>query len=336
MGYQITRPDTDQIKFTSSKTGNHILEEYLEDAEKGTKTLGELLDLLFNEDGSVRNFVAVDGLVEVENGGTGSSTIDGALSNLGFGQFGKTLATSEDANGARFSLGLVPGTTAGSMVQLDAQAKLPAVDGSQLTGIPGLVNIVRISAAGSGTYNKPSNVTKIVLRVKGAGGGGSGGYGDYGGGGGGGGGAYAEKLISSPAASYAYSIGAGGVGTPYGGGAASAGGNTTIGGITCNGGLGGHEVNPGTVGAGGLGGTASGGDLNVPGDGGGSGGIKGGVNGSSSGGVGGGGYLGGAGRAGSSGVAAGSGSHGGGGGGGGHGNTGGNGGAGYIEIEEYA
>ena len=48
MGYQITRPDADQLKFTSSKTGDWVLEEYLQNAEYGNKTLANLLSLLFN------------------------------------------------------------------------------------------------------------------------------------------------------------------------------------------------------------------------------------------------------------------------------------------------
>ena len=48
MGYQFTRPDTDQVKFTSEKTGEHLLETYLQDAELGNRTLAELLADLFN------------------------------------------------------------------------------------------------------------------------------------------------------------------------------------------------------------------------------------------------------------------------------------------------
>lgn len=53
-------------------------------------------------------------------GGTGSTTVSGARTNLGLG----TSAT------------LDVGTTANKIVQLDGSAKLPAVDGSQLTNIP--------------------------------------------------------------------------------------------------------------------------------------------------------------------------------------------------------
>lgn len=48
MSYQLTRPDTDQVKFTSSKTGDHLLEDYLQSAELGNRTLAALMSDLFN------------------------------------------------------------------------------------------------------------------------------------------------------------------------------------------------------------------------------------------------------------------------------------------------
>jgi hypothetical protein len=56
MGYQVTRPDTDQLKFTSSKTGDWVLEDYLQAAELGNKTLSELLLEVWNADGTLRTF----------------------------------------------------------------------------------------------------------------------------------------------------------------------------------------------------------------------------------------------------------------------------------------
>lgn len=52
----ITRPTGDQLRFNSSATGEHILDDYLEDAERGTKTLGELVDVLFDANGSLAVF----------------------------------------------------------------------------------------------------------------------------------------------------------------------------------------------------------------------------------------------------------------------------------------
>lgn len=197
-----------------------------------------------------------------------------------------------------------------------------------------LVNVVRYASAGSGTYNKPSNVTKIRVRVVGGGGGGAAGYGDYGAGGGGGAGGYCETFITSPATSYAYTVGAAGAAgaTTAGGGN---GGSTTIAGMTASGGVGGQTG----TGSGGTGGSASGGQLNVPGGGGGGGSPRAGSYADGGGGNGGASAFGGGGAGGGRVNAQGTaGSFGGGGGGSGALGTsaGAAGGAGFIEIEEYA
>ena len=62
---------------------------------------------------------AVTGTLPVANGGTSATTVSGARTALGLG----TSAT------------LNAGTSANNVVQLDSSAKLPAVDGSQLTGL---------------------------------------------------------------------------------------------------------------------------------------------------------------------------------------------------------
>lgn len=183
-----------------------------------------------------------------------------------------------------------------------------------------LLRITRITAPGSGTWNKPADVGAVLIRAIGGGGGGA--NGNYGCGGGSGG--YAERLISAPAASYAYSVGAGGA-------IGSQGGQTTIAGMVCGGGGGGVS---GSIA---NGGSAAGGDVNITGAGGGgqSGSYGGGASGGSGvfGGGGGGGGV-------TSPTTGGAGSFGGGGGGGGGpaggSSLGGTGGAGYIEIWEYA
>ena len=46
-----TRPIGEQLRFMSSKTGAHILDDYFEAAEKGNRTLSDMLDDLFNSSG---------------------------------------------------------------------------------------------------------------------------------------------------------------------------------------------------------------------------------------------------------------------------------------------
>ena len=46
-----TRPIGEQLRFLSSKTGEHILDDYLEASEKGTRTLSDMLDDLFDSSG---------------------------------------------------------------------------------------------------------------------------------------------------------------------------------------------------------------------------------------------------------------------------------------------
>lgn len=195
-----------------------------------------------------------------------------------------------------------------------------------------LSNITRYSTAGSGTYNKPANVKKLLIRAIGGGGGGAGDYGDFGAGGGGGSGAFTEILLTSPASSYAYTVGAAGAAGAGSGGAGGAGGATTIAGMSAGGGGGGY----GLAGSGGVGGTPTGGDVNIAGDGGSAGGIKGGSSVNSGAGKGGSGFWGGGGKGGgNSGYSGGAGVFGGGGGGAALGGAAAAGGAGYIEIWEF-
>ncbi len=126
--------------------------------------------------------------------------------------------------------------------------------------------------SGSGTFDVgvdcPSNVTRIFVRLVGAGGGGAGGLTSIGfvwTGGGGGAGGYCEDVITVTASSsIAYDVGVGGLGMAFGSfGNADAGGDTTFGAMTGSGGGGGflQMANLG----GGPGGGASGGTVNLRG-----------------------------------------------------------------------
>ena len=47
-----TRPTGEQLRFVSAKTGDHILDEYFEEAEIGSRTLADLLSDIFETDGT--------------------------------------------------------------------------------------------------------------------------------------------------------------------------------------------------------------------------------------------------------------------------------------------
>jgi hypothetical protein len=49
-----TRPTGEQLRFVSSKTGPHILDDYLEAVEQGTKTLPDMIAELFDTSGTFR------------------------------------------------------------------------------------------------------------------------------------------------------------------------------------------------------------------------------------------------------------------------------------------
>jgi hypothetical protein len=63
-GYKFTRPDAEQLKFTSAKTGDHALDVYLEDAEKGGRTLAALMGDVFNEFGERLEYVVPQEVIE--------------------------------------------------------------------------------------------------------------------------------------------------------------------------------------------------------------------------------------------------------------------------------
>ena len=164
----------------------------------------------------------------------------------------------------------VPNVSGGTrMVLAGSDGALPS---------PGLLNYVYLTTPGSGTYTPTAGTKRILVEVWGGGGGGGGvdgiaTSGHWAKGGCGGGGGYCSKWIASGlAASYSYTVGAGGAGGNAGANTGATGGTSTFSGtgisLTANGGDGGAgktAESGGTLSYGHPGGSASGGDLNVRG-----------------------------------------------------------------------
>lgn len=194
-------------------------------------------------------------------------------------RFADTLTLTHNATSLILPSGANISTAAGdtALATSDASGNWRVMFYQSANGLSGrLRQITRFT--GSGTYTKPPWLKFAV--VKGVGGG-SGGGGTAGGASGqtaaaagGGSGGYCEKLIfaASIGATETVTIGAAGTGGTAGNNAGSAGGNTTFGShFTANG-----AATGGTGGAAGtasirsdgpgLGGTATGGDINIPGE----------------------------------------------------------------------
>ena len=144
--------------------------------------------------------------------------------------------------------------TDGSIVNGDVNASA-AIVASKLSGVEsGLTSVQAFTS--SGTWTRPTGITKVRVYVTGAGGGGKSVSGNFAGGGGGG---TAIKFLDvSSISSATITIGTGGAATVSGGNSSWADGTNTI---TGNGGSGATSSN----GDGGAGGSASGGDINHPG-----------------------------------------------------------------------
>ena len=179
--------------------------------------------------------------------------------------FGKTLIDDADAATARTTLGL----STASQAEMEAgtesalRSMSPLLVSQAISALSlGTISIQTFTA--SGTYTKPAGLTYALVIATGGGAGGSQeGAGDTGSGGGAGGTAIKLLAAASIGATETVTVGAGGAAS----GSVSNNGNDTTFGAHCTGGAGqggGNDAGGGAT-LGGVGGTATGGDLNIPG-----------------------------------------------------------------------
>jgi hypothetical protein len=119
----------------------------------------------------------------------------------------------------------------------------PAGDG-------GLQSMQIFTSGTAQTYTTPAGITKLVVEMLGGGGagGGSAGGAGYAGGGGGSAGGYGKLVIDSPAATYTYTVGAGGTPGASGANPGGAGGTSSFGAsFQCTGGGGGNGASTSTT-----------------------------------------------------------------------------------------
>ena len=225
----------------------------------------------------------------------------------------------------------------GTMVSTDTSGNVGVSGTLTATGFQGptggLVSMQVFTS--SGTWTKPAGVTKIKVYVTGGGGGGLATNGDDTSGGGGAGSTAIKMIDVSSVSSVSVTVGAGQAARGDNGGGSVIYGNASSFGAYCTAGAGANGS--GYWSLGGNGGTASGGDINIPGGDGNGGHIDSTVN-FDTGGTGGSSYWGGGGRGASnynsSGARAGQ-AYGSGGGGGAVTTAGGTGAGGIVVVEEY-
>lgn len=211
-----------------------------------------------------------------------SKVMIGATGNVGIGSTtpGAKLEVAGNINSSTGAL-QTAGVTRIDNSGVGTLAAGTTIGGSGIPGGSGLNSVQTFSS--SGTWTKPTGVTKVIIEVQGGGGGGGGGNGPYdgaiagGAGGSGGAGGYCRKFIDVSAIStVAVTVGTGGNSgaAGYNGQVSGSGGNgnTSSFGAHCSatGGTGGgpgiRAYSGGSGGGRGSGGTGSGGDINLTGN----------------------------------------------------------------------
>jgi hypothetical protein len=241
--------------FKTTATG--IISMVLPDAGAPPTEAGELLrhgaDIKWHDGTAARTIVATDATQTLAN-----KTLS-ATARVGFADQG------------------ADPTVAGELLRNGVHLKWH--DGTTVRRLNGSLVSVQMFTS-SGTWTRPSGVSVVVVEVIGGGGGGGGagatGAGQTSAGSGGGSGGYAVKRIDvSGISSATITVGAGGTGGAAGATGGNGGASSWVDGtntITANGGTGGAGAGPssatGIANTAGIGGTATGGDINVPGQGG--------------------------------------------------------------------
>ena len=229
-----------QVNTGSGLTGGPIL-------TSGTLSVQANTGLIANSTGVFVNAATLPG--EFANS-TNSKNINGNANNITAFSINQNLSTTSSPTFANVTI-----NGAAAVTSLNYGSYIPSSNG--LVRAPNTVT-------GTGTYTTTSTTTKILIQAWGGGGGGGSGRagGQDGYGSGGGTGSYMEKLVAvSPGTGYSYSVGSGGP-------AQSSGGQTsfTVSGTTYSaggGGGGGQGYSPAAPG--GSAGSATNGDVNIPG-----------------------------------------------------------------------
>lgn len=230
-------------------------------------SVGLLDDTAFSGAGVINATTAAKGVLQV-------STALQAASSTPLGSSGASLAlpssiATSTYNAATAPLKVVVTTNAGTIdpnfINLAnytgsiTLASTTVVGSTQILAIG--KNEFASTTPGTGTWTVPSGITKVYVRI--VGGGGSGGLGSECGSGGGAAG-YAEGILSV-SGTLSFTLGSGGAGVSSSGPGIT-GGNSTVGGLTANGGAAGSVTGTTNVPiAGGPGGSASGGTFSSTG-----------------------------------------------------------------------